>query len=88
MTDHIHIRTHWYYTLVCSLCLSVVAVVGFMLYVHGEKKHVEGYALGREAERLKNPTNEYIESGLSFCWSEGNYYNVKPARSGFRIVSK
>jgi hypothetical protein len=86
VTDHIYVKHYWFNILVASMVLSVVAVFGLSLYVYGEKKHVEGYYLGTEAERIRNPSKEYIESGTSFCWDSGNFYQVRHARGGFRVV--
>ncbi len=88
MTDQIHIRQGHLRAIVAIAVLSLLGLIALAGYVYGEHRHISGYALGRDAERMKNPTQEYIESGLSFCWSTGNYYKVKPGRYGGFVVVK
>jgi len=44
-----------------TMRISVLCVV--MLFAHQE-----GYAMGRDAARIKNPAIQYVESGVMFCF--------------------
>lgn len=47
------------------------------LQLYNDSRAIAGYAMGRAAERARNPAAEYIDSGAAFCYDGGEFHPVK-----------
>lgn len=69
-----------------AMVLGALAIWGMSLHIFGGMNYRKGSADGRHAQAIVNPSQAYIESGRAFCWSEGNWYDVRPGKGGFKIA--
>ena len=77
--------SHWTFVFMLALIVALAALLvagGF--YVYGGKRELAGYALGCQAERMRNPAAQYIDSGQAFCY-DGQFFPAKRTPAGFRI---
>ena len=72
--------------------MIVALVMGGMLlwlmslFIWGGANYRKGAADGWKDQAMSNPSQSYIESGRSFCWSEGNWYAVRLSKGAFKIT--
>jgi hypothetical protein len=75
-------------TVIISFILICLIIWGMSLFIWGGASYRKGVTDGRQAQAIVNPSQSYIESGRAFCYSEGNWYDVRIAKGGVFKVSK
>lgn len=71
------------WTVAALFLVMGLTIWALSLYIWGGQNYREGFRAGVDRQRIVNPSQEYIESGTSFCWSDGNWWHVRPMRNGF-----
>lgn len=87
ITGHsvVTIHTRTFKIIIVALVLGALLIWAMSLFIWGGSNYRKGSLDGRQAQSMVNPSQAYIESGQAFCWSEGNWWNVRPVKNGFRV---
>ena len=84
ISEPIRISRGVFAAMLVVIVAMAAALVSGGFYVYGGKRELAGYALGCQAERMRNPAAQYIDSGQAFCY-DGQFFPAKRTPAGFRI---